>query len=144
VIKIDGRATKESLRLLQAGIHQAAALALRQAVKVAEADARSTTLFTDRTGRTRASIRSETFAGRGWVEAGRAARFLEYGTRPHIIAARNAGTLAFRVNGQMVFRRSVMHPGTSERPFMRHARERGEQALAYALDLFIDAAIRGV
>ena len=43
------------------------------------------------------------------------ASFIEYGTRPHPIIARRRRALAFVVNGQMLLRRKVMHPGT--RPY---------------------------
>lgn len=43
---------------------------------------------------------------------------VEFGTRPHIIKAVNAKSLAFKVNNEMVFRQSVMHPGTQAQPFL--------------------------
>ncbi|QRE81831.1 hypothetical protein F1734_17335 [Rhodococcus ruber] len=46
------------------------------------------------------------------------------GTRPHVIRARNARALAFPgAGGRTVFRRSVNHPGTRPRPFLRNAAE---------------------
>lgn len=38
--------------------------------------------------------------------------FLERGTRPHLIVARNAKVLAFDAGGATLFRRVVRHPGT--------------------------------
>ena len=46
------------------------------------------------------------------------------GSRPHRIAARNAEMLRFVWHGQEVFRRSVWHPGTRARPFLRNAGHR--------------------
>lgn len=43
------------------------------------------------------------------------------GSRPHIIRARNGGFLHFRAGGREVFVRSVQHPGTKARPFLRNA-----------------------
>lgn len=44
------------------------------------------------------------------------------GTRPHVIRAKNGKALAFPgSNGQTIFRRSVNHPGTRPRPFLRNA-----------------------
>lgn len=40
------------------------------------------------------------------------------GTRRHIIRARNAKALAFVWHGQLVFRRSVNHPGTRANPYL--------------------------
>ncbi len=47
-------------------------------------------------------------------KAGHAAA-IDRGAKPHKITARRRKTLAFRSGGQMVFRRSVNHPGN--RPF---------------------------
>lgn len=49
------------------------------------------------------------------------AHYVHDGTAPHRIAARRRHFLAFQVDGVTVFRRSVMHPGTAGRPFMRRA-----------------------
>lgn len=45
------------------------------------------------------------------------ARFVEYGTRPHTIKARDGGALSFGGG----FLRSVEHPGARPRPFLRPA-----------------------
>ena len=46
------------------------------------------------------------------------------GSRPHRIAARGDGVLRFMWHGQEVFRKSVWHPGTRSRPFLRNAMRR--------------------
>lgn len=38
--------------------------------------------------------------------------YYEFGTRPHIIRARNAHALRFMMDGQLVFAKYVHHPGT--------------------------------
>lgn len=43
---------------------------------------------------------------------------LDKGSRPHVIRARRRKTLRFVVNGKVVFRRSVMHPGTRGSGFL--------------------------
>lgn len=56
--------------------------------------------------------------------------FVVGGTRPHLIAARNAKALRFVVGGRVVFAKSVQHPGTkpnrypdrARRPFLTDAR----------------------
>lgn len=40
--------------------------------------------------------------------------FLDEGVRPHVIRARNAKVLRFRVGGKVLFRRQVFHPGTKK------------------------------
>lgn len=46
------------------------------------------------------------------------------GSRPHVIRARRAEALHFFWHGREVFRKSVWHPGTRSRPFLRNAAER--------------------
>lgn len=53
------------------------------------------------------------------------ALYVHEGTRPHMIFPRRpGGTLAFEVDGRTVFARSVHHPGTRARPFLRNAATR--------------------
>jgi HK97 gp10 family phage protein len=51
------------------------------------------------------------------------AAHVEYGTRPHVIMARNGGVLAFQVGGESRYAKSVKHPGTKPHPYIRPARE---------------------
>ena len=80
-----------------------------------------------RTGRLRASIRVEsrrTATLRSKFTIGsdvEYAAFVNDGTRPHIIRARNAPFLVFRVGGRWVRVRQVHHPGTRARPFLDKA-----------------------
>ncbi|AGT12925.1 tail assembly chaperone [Mycobacterium phage KayaCho] len=46
------------------------------------------------------------------------------GSRPHRIAARSADALRFVWHGRVMFRKSVWHPGTRARPFLRNAARR--------------------
>lgn len=63
----------------------------------------------------------------GGVEAGGGAENVHYavyvheGTRPHRIVARRAQFLHFWWQGREQFRKSVWHPGTRARPFLRNA-----------------------
>lgn len=140
-VQIHATRTLEGLSLLEAGIVQAVGLTLRSAVKATEASAKATTRFHDRTGETRGSIRGEIQGfGRGRVIAGGASRLLEEGTVPHTIVGRPL--LRFVVAGQVLFRRSVKHPGTAARPFMSEARAVGEQTAAYGAEYFVSEAIR--
>lgn len=59
------------------------------------------------------------------------AHMVEFGTGGHYINARQGGTLSLRG----VFRKRVLHPGATKRPFMRVARDRGApRALAAMAD----------
>lgn len=51
------------------------------------------------------------------------ARFVEEGTRPHVIEPRRKKALAFRGRGGRIVRRRVMHPGTRGVFFMRRGWE---------------------
>lgn len=44
-----------------------------------------------------------------------------YGTGPHIIRARRRKALRFVAGGQVIFRRSVHHPGTRANPYLQRA-----------------------
>jgi hypothetical protein len=78
------------------------------------------------TGRLRASGRMQFREGargpRGRVEYPvRYAAAVHDGTGPHIIRARKKKALRFQYHGQVVFAKSVRHPGTRGRPFLRRA-----------------------
>ena len=57
------------------------------------------------------------------------AAFIEHGTRPHTIAARNARALRFNTSGGVVFARSVQHPGTKPNPVLGNALERSQAGI---------------
>lgn len=49
------------------------------------------------------------------------ARFLEEGTRPHVITPRNGRALRFQAGGRTVFATRVQHPGTAATNFLSGA-----------------------
>lgn len=51
------------------------------------------------------------------------AAYVEYGTKPHKITAKDGGFLRFMVGGQWVQVKEVNHPGTAAQPFMTPAAE---------------------
>ena len=97
----------------------------------------SKTFVRVRTGRLRTLIRMQVNAKKMRVDvvAGRSGltpytMFEHDGTNPHLITAkktrgrgkkRRKGMLRFTVNGQVMFRRSVMHPGTTGSQFLVRA-----------------------
>ena len=139
--RVETAAFLRGWEMLEAGIVQAANFALRDAIKATEESGKATSLFKDRSGKTRASIKG-TYSGfgRGSVSFGGASRLLDKGTRPHTIKGRPF--LRFEVNGTAFYRRFVKHPGTAERPFVRQARERGEMAANYGAAYYVGEAIR--
>lgn len=81
-----------------------------------------------RTGRLRDSIRAGEARRTGPAEmtaevtAGAAhAVYVHEGTSPHVIRPRTGKALRFTAGGQLVFARSVMHPGTSPNRFLIQA-----------------------
>lgn len=65
------------------------------------------------------------------------AKWIEYGTRPHTITARDRAGLSF--GG--VFFQSVQHPGTKPRPFLRPALDSQAQAAVIAAANYMERRI---
>lgn len=69
----------------------------------------------------------------GWVIEAIAdtpyARFVAGGTRPHVIRPRSKRALRFNVGSQVVFARSVNHPGTQPNPWWSQAFENARRTL---------------
>lgn len=85
--------------------------------------------FRPRTGKLQGAVRGRVIrtGGRVIVIRGDAdqrkakyAPFVEFGTRPHLIRAKKKA-LRFTVRGQVLFRRSVQHPGTRPYKFLYRA-----------------------
>jgi hypothetical protein len=129
---------------LAAGIRNNAAQAIKVATDAAYQDAKTTTMFKDRSGDLRGSIAESVDGLEGKVWRGRKKYFgfVANGTVPHVIEGRNGGMLAFMMNGSMMFRRRVNHPGTAPRPVMQHAYDRGAFVADMVGDRFINAAIQ--
>jgi hypothetical protein len=68
--------------------------------------------------------------------------FLEYGTRPHIIEAKNAKTLRFEVDGDVIFAKRVHHPGTKAYGFMEKSGEQLESELPDIFDAVFNTIIK--
>jgi hypothetical protein len=137
------RGTRKGLAALDRKIQRAATQIVKAAVEVARKHAKTTDLWQDgKTRDTRKSIRGGMIGPYlGFVEAGGAAHFLEYGTTPHIIMAKGRA-LRFEVAGQVLYRKWVSHPGTRPRPFMREASLAGEQAIPWAAEVYLSQAIQ--
>ncbi len=119
--------------------------AMQECVKEAERSAKATPLFKDVTGVLRKNISGvvtnyATGDATGELRADTSyARYVENGTRPHLIAGNP--NLQFVWKGVRVNFRYVNHPGTEARPFMERAGEWGGLVLHDALSAFTDDAI---
>ena len=141
-VRIDAQAFQQGFRDLAIDIAYAATQAIKAAVSAAEASARGTRLYNDVSGALRQNTRGETSGITGRLSANtKYARWVENGTKPHVIAARGGGLLSFVANGQRVFARRVNHPGTAARPFMAQAAVVGQTTLEYAAESFVGSAI---
>lgn len=136
---VDARDALRALSALGRDVVRGADGALDDAAAAAWLSARSTTLFTDRTGKLRSTLLVRVGARSGeltrtlWAPMPYAS-YLNDGTRgPYPIVPRRAKFLRFVQNGQVRFSRGVMHPGISARPFMTGAERAGGQALLVSL-----------
>lgn len=143
MFRIDGSDALRSLKTVERRILDVARWQLGEAAKVARRNAEGTTLFKDRTGELRGTI-DVIDRGTYWkrvIARARHGRFIEDGTKPHVIRPRNGTFLKFVVGGRTVFARKVNHPGTSRRPFMQNAANAGAQAMRVLFDEGIAKAI---
>jgi hypothetical protein len=80
------------------------------------------TRVTVRTGKTKATIRVKNASLRkAAVEAKGGARFLEAGTKAHIIRPKRFHALKWNQNGRPMFARKVSHPAIRAKPFLRRS-----------------------
>jgi hypothetical protein len=143
---IDPSKTLRSVEKLKAAFRTAAKHAMELAVKQAEDNAKNTTSFYDRSSSgTRSTIKGTVGAGgfTGKLIAKKAALFLQFGTKPHVILPKNGPYLRFQIHGgPWVFAKRVNHPGTKATLFMTHARNVGEQTLKRGFAHYLNQAMR--
>ncbi len=143
---IDTADFRHDLLGLEGDVYAAIADAMTDAVDAAAKDAFSTNLFQNHTWKlrssTKASVDKIMFRGK-LSNATPYARYVEEGTRPHVIAARRKPLLRFywTRHGFWFAGKKVNHPGTKPRPFMRHAGEVGGVKLRELGEAYTDRAI---
>lgn len=117
---------------------------LGQGVALALAHAKATQSFHDRTGELRRSItRGQKSTWIHFLKASAPhAAYVEYGTKPHRIEAKNRRALRFVQHGEIRFRRGVNHPGTKPRHFMDDAATVGARFLDWRMEDAIARAFR--
>lgn len=139
-VKTDG--FKRACAEFFAGLEHAASDAVVVGSRAAEAEARAIIRRTTkrRTGELENNTLSYQYSSREahFISSSKHARFIDGGTQPHIIAARNAEFLRFERNGVVYFRRFVHHPGTAPRPFVRQATVVGELAMRLEAERGVD------
>jgi len=155
-VKIDTTRVQRSLEKYLVDFRLAVEASVREALVVAESTAKAaiSAQTKSRTGRLLSDVQT-IISGRGGGDSpelfssfrGRLkfrapyAGYIDSGTRPHIIRAKDGGVLSFELGGKRIFARSVKHPGTHPRPFVKPASEAGLATLEASLRTRI-AAIR--
>lgn len=120
-----------TVETLQFGVRDA----VRGAAQEGADEAKAVGRFKDRTGKLRAGIvaefvrSSENSARWDIISKARYSRFVNDGTKPHVIVPVNAVALRFVVNGTVVFARKVNHPGSPAFNFMTPAYYKAERSL---------------
>lgn len=72
------------------------------------------------------------------------AAFVELGTRPHMILPKHGKFLVFRViNGAVIYRRQVSHPGTKPYKYLARALQRNQSNIRSLVDQAVKAALKG-
>lgn len=120
--------------------------AVQAACEEGAAEARRAHRYKDRTGNLTRSIKAETphqttnGAEGAIVASAKYASFVEEGTRPHVIEARQAQALRFIWKGVLTYMRRVHHPGTKPAPFMGIAALKAERVLESRIEVALDEA----
>jgi len=121
----------KTVQALQFGARDAA----RNAAQEGAQEARTVGRFKNQTGRLRAGIvaefvrSSENSARWDIISKARYSKFVEQGTRPHVIVPVRAVALRFVINGRVIFASKVNHPGTQPMPFMGPAYLKAEAVM---------------
>jgi hypothetical protein len=100
--------------------------------------------FRPLTGRTQKSVRTRVVRLRGGAKVrvfshNKVARFMDLGTRPHIIEPRRKSHLVFRWRGNWVAAKRVHHPGTMPYRFMWRAARHGHRMHGHYLEARLNA-----
>lgn len=145
--RMDASRLGPDLQRLLGYIHEGSKKGLARIAELAMNHAGATRSFQNHTHHLRGSIRHRIKSEfHHIVQAGGRdapyAKFVEEGTRRHVIEARRAKTLRFVQNGQLRFAKRVNHPGTRPRFFMRDARDAAENAVHRMMEAEINTAIR--
>lgn len=90
------------------------------------------------TGRLRDSITAESDSKQAVVGSSLSyAPYHQFGTAPHVITARRAKALAFKVGNRTIYRKRVNHPGIPARPFLQLTDEDVAEMIRLAGDYLV-------
>lgn len=145
MIRVDASEQVRSFERLREKLKEGALRILDETAKNTAQWVKHTTKFKSRTGELLKSVRASrpsTFH-RFVVAGAKHAGWVENGTRPHPIAAKNGKFLRFQQNGSWRYARRVMHPGTKPAHFMKEVADKMRPLFAQAMKRMIDAAVAG-
>lgn len=144
-VDLDMRSLLAGLTRFLSDLSAGSQKATRQTAEQARERIASGAYWTNRTGKVGKSfVVSQDPEGLGAVlrSGNKVARFLEAGTKPHVITAKRRDALRFvAAGGGVVFRRTVKHPGTKPLNYIAAEAERSEPALLSAVERAADAAV---
>ncbi len=122
--------------------------AVTDATNEGAAEAKATHVYQDRTGNLSRSTKGRVIGGNqtdveGVIEATMPyASFVDGGTAPHEIHAKNVANLKFKIGDRWVSTPSVHHPGTKPDAFMGRAMQKAERVLLREGEVAADVVVR--
>ncbi len=141
---IDASEFLRNLATIERRVLDSARLGMAQVVKVAYRSARESTLFKDRTGELRGTmdIVDRGAYSKRLVFRAKHAKYVNDGTKAHVILPVNAPFLRFVIGGRVIFARKVNHPGTAKRPILENAAAAGSQAMSVIMNEGAEHAVK--
>jgi len=141
---IDASEFLRNLATIERRVLDSARLGMAQVAKVAYRNAKETTLFKDRTGELRGTmdIVDRGAYSKRLIFRAKHAKFVNDGTKKHVILPKNAPFLRFVIGGRVIFAKKVNHPGTAKRPVLENAAAAGSQAMSVILHEGAENAVK--
>lgn len=151
-VRIDVSAVGAFLGVFARELRSEVARAVWEAADAGAAEARNSAHFQDRSGdlRGRTQARAISMEEAEIVADTPYAHFVEWGTAPHLIHAKNKGgddeesygVLRFEIGGEVLFRPYVFHPGTTADGFMARGRDKAAVVLRDGIESAVARAAR--
>ena len=143
MFRVEASDCLRNLKSIERRILDVVRIGIGTAVKVAYRNVRESTLFKDRTGELRGTL--DIIDTGAWskrlIAPAKYAKYVNDGTKPHVILPKNGGFLRFVIAGRVIFAKKVNHPGTAKRPFMENAADAGGQAMKIAFENGVEQAV---
>jgi hypothetical protein len=134
--KIDASECLRNLATIERRVLDSARVGMAEVAKIAYRSAKESTLFNDRTGEMRGTMDIVDLGAykKRLIFRAAHAKWVNDGTRAHLIMAKPGGLMRFVIGGRVFFAKVVHHPGTAKRPILENAGAAGSQAMRVILD----------